>query len=47
MGGRRKWSAPEDEELTQLVKLHGVKGNWHKIATELGTNRTGKQCRER
>jgi len=39
------WSPEEDEALTKLVALHGIKG-WSLIASKL-PGRIGKQCRER
>lgn len=39
------WSAAEDESLTTLVALHGIKC-WSLIASKL-PGRIGKQCRER
>lgn len=42
---KRCWTGEEDEQLVQLVHIHGT-GNWSVIAEQLG-NRTGKQCRER
>ena len=42
---RRPWNPDEDEQLKQLVEVHGVK-NWALIATQLHM-RNGKQCRER
>ena len=39
------WSLAEDEALTNLVALHGIKG-WSLIASKL-PGRIGKQCRER
>ena len=39
------WSPVEDEALTNLVALHGIKG-WSLIASKL-PGRIGKQCRER
>ena len=43
---KNKWGTEEDLALTKLVNDFGTK-NWVVIATRLGTNRTGKQCRER
>ena len=39
------WSPAEDEALTNLVAVHGIKG-WSLIASHL-PGRIGKQCRER
>jgi hypothetical protein len=39
------WSTVEDEALSNLVALHGIKG-WSLIASKL-PGRIGKQCRER
>jgi len=43
---RAGWTPGEEEELLELVKMHGDK-QWAKIAEALKTGRTGKQCRER
>ncbi|XP_012929218.1 snRNA-activating protein complex subunit 4 isoform X3 [Heterocephalus glaber] len=37
-----RWSAKEEEQLTELIEKHGV-GHWAKIASEL-PNRSGSQC---
>lgn len=41
----RKWTPEEDEQMINLVKLHGTK-HWGNIGKQL-KDRTGKQCRER
>lgn len=44
---RAKWTETEDLLLQQSVERHGAT-NWVLVASELkGTNRSGKQCRER
>lgn len=48
---KSSWSAKEDKQLPRLVADHETREKpvtqWSAIAKELGTNRTGKQCRER
>jgi hypothetical protein len=44
LGG--KWSAEEDNQLKEIVKIHGAK-NWKKIASLLGELRTDVQCLHR
>ncbi|KAG0746597.1 hypothetical protein G6F57_008400 [Rhizopus arrhizus] len=41
---KRPWRKQEAEKLNSLVACHGEKGQWEKIANELGTNRTISQC---
>ncbi|QDZ22335.1 Myb-like transcription factor [Chloropicon primus] len=43
---RAGWTKREEQELLSLVSLHGDK-QWAKVAEELKTGRSGKQCRER
>ncbi|KAI9246765.1 hypothetical protein BY458DRAFT_494690 [Sporodiniella umbellata] len=38
------WTKPESEKLKELVDRYGEVGQWEKIASELGTNRTISQC---
>jgi hypothetical protein len=45
MTQKPKWTAKEDQELTESVKRHGT-GNWSLVALSI-TGRNGKQCRER
>jgi len=40
------WSDEEDRSLMSLVKIHGKK-DWSIVASELGTARTAKACRDR
>ena len=42
---KQKWTAEEDQQLLESVRIHGT-SNWPLIASAL-TGRTGKQCRER
>ena len=48
---RSSWSAKEDSTLPKLVQKHTnnetMLTQWSIVAKELGTKRTGKQCRER
>mmetsp|Transcript_29228 Transcript_29228/g.72023 ORF Transcript_29228/g.72023 Transcript_29228/m.72023 type:complete len:366 (+) Transcript_29228:239-1336(+) len=43
---KNAWTKEEDERLCELVAHYGPK-KWSTIATQLGTDRVGKQCRER
>ena len=42
---KKPWTKDEDEQLKKLVHVNGT-GSWT-IVSELLTERTGKQCRER
>ena len=43
---RKPWHDTEDTTLRALVNVLGV-GRWADLARKMGTERTGKQCRER
>lgn len=43
---KHPWTPSEDERLRQLVDQHGA-SRWSFIASQLGSARLGKQCRER
>lgn len=43
---RSSWSAEEDKRLVSLVKLYGTK-QWPLVASELGTSKPAKACRDR
>jgi len=43
---KHPWTPDEDARLTELVTLHGP-SRWSFIASQLGGDRLGKQCRER
>jgi hypothetical protein len=43
---KHPWTPEEDERLCKLVSEHGA-SRWSSIAAQLGSNRLGKQCRER
>eukprot|EP01036_Dinobryon_divergens_P035893 gene35893-46597_t len=43
----KPWTELEDEKLLRLLDEKRSKEKWSKIASKLGINRTGKQCRER
>lgn len=43
---KNAWTKEEDEKLCELVAHYGPK-KWSTIAQSLGTDRVGKQCRER
>eukprot|EP01036_Dinobryon_divergens_P036157 gene36157-47009_t len=44
---KKPWTEEEDEKLLRLLDGKGSIAKWSKIASKLGINRTGKQCRER
>jgi myb proto-oncogene protein len=43
---RQPWSNDEDQSLIKLVEQYG-QGKWTLVAKQLGTGRTGLQCRQR
>ncbi len=43
---RHPWSQDEDQSLIRLVEQYG-QGKWTMVAKQLGTGRTGLQCRQR
>ncbi|XP_028417164.1 myb-like protein L [Dendronephthya gigantea] len=42
-----KWEKEEDKLLLRLAEENSCGGNWHKIATELKSNRSAAQCLHR